>query len=83
MVDLALAALLVGVSGFFFGGGPEGMQGAIGPAVGWWAAFIACLAASAIAFLLARRGRLGTGLLVACAPAIAAALVAFVPFHPY
>lgn len=32
VVDLALATLLIGVSGFVFDGGPEGMRGEFCPA---------------------------------------------------
>ncbi len=64
VVDLALAALLIAVSGFIFGGGPEGLRGALGPAAGWGPAFVACLAAPPVGFALYRRGEDGWGALV-------------------
>jgi hypothetical protein len=84
LVDLALAALLVAVSGFFFGGGgPEGMHGDIWPAIGWWAMFIASLGAPVAGVLLMRHNRPGTGALIGWMPAIVAALGTLVPYHPY
>jgi hypothetical protein len=83
LVDLALAALLVAVSGFIFGGGPEGMHGDIWPEIGWWAMFIAALGAPVVGVLLMRHKRPGTGALIGWMPVIVAALVALVPFHPY
>jgi hypothetical protein len=82
-VDLALAALLVAVSGFIFGGGPEGMHGDIWPEIGWWVMLIASLGAPVVGVLLVRRKRPGTGALIGWMPPIVATLVAFVPYHPY
>ena len=76
VADLALAVLLVGLSGFIFGGGPEGMHGEAGAAIVWWAAFIATLAAPILGILLLRRGQPGIGVLIACAPVIVALLFA-------
>jgi len=86
VVDLALAALLIGVSGFFFGGGPEGMHGTFWPVAGWTAMFIACLVGSVAGFFFnARgnaRGKIGTGLLVAWLPPAGALLALTIP-APY
>ncbi len=76
VADLALAVLLVALSGFTFGGGPEGMHGELGAAITWWAGFIATLAAPILGFLLLRRGRPGLGVLIAWAPIIIALLFA-------
>ena len=76
VADLALAALLVGISGFVFGGGPEGMHGAIWVAIGWWAMFIAALAAPVLGVVLARRGKPEAGALIAWMPAIIGIVVA-------
>ncbi|MGA7184230.1 MAG: hypothetical protein WBY67_13170 [Pseudolabrys sp.] len=45
VVDGALAALLIGVSGFLFGGGPESLHAGALAAVAFFAAVIACLVA--------------------------------------
>jgi hypothetical protein len=76
VADVALAVLLVALSGFIFGGGPEGMHGETGAAIVWWAGFIATLAAPILGFLLMRRGRPGVGVLIAWAPIIIALLFA-------
>ncbi len=68
IVDLALAALLVAVSGFIFGGGPEGGHGDLAGAVVWIAGFASCLAAPAAGFVLRSRGRAGWGILAALVP---------------
>jgi hypothetical protein len=74
--DLALAVLLVALSGFIFGGGPEGMRGDAGAAITWWAGLIVTLAAPILGFLLLRRGRPGVGVLIAWTPIIIALLFA-------
>jgi hypothetical protein len=52
LIDLALAALLVGVSGFTTGGGPESMNaGGFGTAA-YWAAVVVCVAAPVAGFIL-------------------------------
>jgi hypothetical protein len=76
VADLALAVLLVALSGFIFGGGPEGMHGEAGAATVWWASFIVTLAAPILGILLLRRGRPGVGVLIAWAPVIIALLFA-------
>jgi hypothetical protein len=76
VADLALAVLLVGLSGFIFGGGPEGMHGEAGAATVWWTGFIATLAAPILGILLLRRGRPGIGVLIAWAPVIIGLLFA-------
>jgi hypothetical protein len=76
VADLALAALVVALSGFIFGGGPEGLHGEAGAAIVWWAAFIATLAAPVLGILLLRRGRPGTGVLIAWAPVVVALVFA-------
>ncbi|MBS0520369.1 MAG: hypothetical protein JSR90_16870 [Proteobacteria bacterium] len=81
--DLGLAALLVGVSGFIFGGGPEGMNGETGAAIAWTAAFVATLLAPLLGFFLLRRRHPGLGVLVASLPPIGAVFLAFLPLHPY
>jgi hypothetical protein len=82
LADLALAALLIGVSGFLFGSGPESMHG--GPI--WMAAYVAaivvCIVAPVAGFIVNARGKAGLGLALACMPP-AGALVAFLMPPPY
>ncbi|HEY6981274.1 hypothetical protein [Reyranella sp.] len=83
VVDLGLAALLIGVSGFIFGGGPEGMKGETGAVIVWVVALAATLAAPVAGFALLGRQRPGLGALVAWAPPIGGALFSSLPFNPY
>jgi hypothetical protein len=80
VADGALAALLVGVSGFLFGGGPESMHAGVLAAIAYFAAVIACLAAPIAGFIFNRRGK--AGLAVAWLPP-AAAMVALIIPAPY
>jgi hypothetical protein len=57
IADLALAALLIGVSGFIFGAGPESMHGGALLAAAYAGLLIACAAAPLAGFILHRRGR--------------------------
>jgi hypothetical protein len=82
VVDLALAALLVGVSGFLFGSGPESMHGGAFLTLTYAAAVIACLAAPIAGFVFNKLGKAGTGVIVAWLPP-AGALVALVIPAPY
>ena len=82
VADLAIAALLVAVSGFMFGSGPESMHAGALFAVGYIAAVIACLAAPFVAVVLARRDRMAAGVVVAWLP-LAGALLALVVPAPY
>lgn len=79
VIDLALAALLVGISGFIFGGGPEGMNGSLWPAIGWGAAFASCFIAPLAGVVILRRGKAGLGAFIAWLPAIGGLLLAFGP----
>ena len=78
----ALAALLVGVSGFLFGSGPESMHAGALVAAGYVLAVIACLAASIVGFVLNRRGKTGAGVAAAWLP-IAGAFTALAMPAPY
>jgi hypothetical protein len=82
VADLALAALLVGVSGFLFGGGPESAQAGALAAAGYVVAVIGCLAAPIAGFSFNRRGKTGLGLTMAWLP-VAGALVALMIPAPY
>lgn len=82
VIDLALAALLIGVSGFLFGTGPESMHGGVLLAVAYAAAVVVCLVAPVAGFFLHRRGKTGPGLALAWLPP-AGALVAMAVPAPY
>jgi len=82
IADGALAALMIGVSGFFFGGGPESMRAGVLVAAAYFAAVVACLAAPVAGFILNRRGKAAVALAVAWLPP-AAALVALLIPAPY
>ena len=82
IIDVAIAALLIAVSGFIFEAGPEGMHAGPAFAAAYYAGVIACLAAPVIGFVLNRRGKSGPGVLVAWLPP-AGALLAFAIPAPY
>jgi hypothetical protein len=82
VADFALAALLIGVSGFLFGSGPESMHAGGLLMAAYVAAVIACVAAPIIGSLINRRGQSGFGLLVAWLPPAGALLALLVP-APY
>jgi hypothetical protein len=82
LADLALAALLIGVSGFLFGGGPESMHAGAFVVAAYVAAVIACVAAPVAGFLIHRNGKSGFGLLVAWLPPAGALLATMMP-APY
>jgi hypothetical protein len=76
VADLALAVLLIALSGFIFGGGPEGLNGEAGAAIAWWVGLIPTLAGPILGFLLLRRGRPVVGVLIAWTPIFIALLFA-------
>ena len=65
IVDVALAVLLIGLSGFLFGAGPESMHGGTVFLLGYAAAVIACVAAPVIGLMFAQRGKPAPGVIVA------------------
>lgn len=82
IADLALAALLIGVSGFMFGSGPESVHGGTLLLIAYSAAVIACVAAPVAGFIFNHRGKTGLGLALAWLPP-AGALVALAIPAPY
>lgn len=82
IVDLALAALLVGVSGFIFGSGPESAHGGSLFLTVYVAAVIACVALPMTGFIVNARGKTGLGLLLAWLPPLGALIVMMIP-APY
>lgn len=83
VADLALAALLIFISGFIFGGGPEGMKGETGAVIVWAAALVVAVAAPIAGFALLRHERPGLGALIAWVPPVGGALFASLPINPY
>ncbi len=82
LVDLGLAVLLMAVSGFLFGGGPESMHAEALVMAAYVAAILACIMAPIAGFGLNRRGKAGFGLAVAFMPP-AGALAALAIPPPY
>jgi hypothetical protein len=77
IADLGLAALLVAVSGFIFGHGPEGMHGNPAATAVWAMMLIITLAAPILGFMQRKQGRERAGLLVAWLPPIGAMVITF------
>jgi hypothetical protein len=82
LIDLALAALLIGVSGFLFGSGPESLQGGPVWTAAYTAAVIVCVAAPVAGFMINARGRAGLGLALAFMPSAGALTALMIP-PPY
>jgi len=82
VADFALAALLVAVSGFIFGSGPESTHGGPLLLVAYSLAVIACVVAPIAGFILNKRGKRGIGLATAWVPPFGALVVMLLP-SPY
>jgi hypothetical protein len=82
IIDLGLAALLVAVSGFIMGPGPESMHADRWVVAGWAALVFGCLAAPVIGFIMRAHARPVGGLILAFLPPIVAAIAATLP-PPY
>jgi len=82
IADLGLAALLIGVSGFLFGAGPESMHGGAGALAVYLAAIIACIAAPVAGLLFVRHGKPTPAIVIAWMPP-AGALAAMMLPQPY
>ncbi len=63
IVDVVLAVILIGVSGFLFGSGPESMHGGTLLTVVYTAAVIGCLVVPVVGLVLHRRGKTAAGML--------------------
>jgi hypothetical protein len=79
IVDLAIAALLIGVSGFLFGGGPESTHSGPIVMVAYVAAIIACVVAPATGFVLNAAAKHPAAQIVAWLPAVVALVVLVIP----
>jgi hypothetical protein len=82
LVDLALATLLVAVSGFVTGGGPESTNAHGFAAAAYWAAVVVCIAAAFAGFILNRKGKTAAALIAAWVPPVGALIAALMP-APY
>ncbi len=83
IADALLLVLLVAVSGFVFGGAPEGLSGDPSSVASWTGGAIACIAAPVLGFLLRRHGKPGVGVLIAWLPPAGALVLSSGIFHPY
>jgi hypothetical protein len=83
IIDLLLAALLIGVSGFVFGGGPEGGHGEISGVTTWSLGMLMCAGRPIAGFVLRARKQPGTGIAIARLPPLGVLLITFAPYHPY
>jgi hypothetical protein len=82
IVDLALAALLIGVSGFMFGSGPESTHSGTLLLVAYAGFVIACVALPIAGFILNRYGKTALGIVLAWLPPAGALLALTIP-TPY
>ena len=76
VVDLGLGVLLIGVSGFVFGPGPESIRGGGIVAAGWTAMVVFCIAAPIVGFVMNYFRKPVGGILVAWLPPVIALVVA-------
>jgi hypothetical protein len=83
IADLFLAALLVWLSGFVFGGGPEGGHGEIDGVLMWSFGMLLCLGCPLAGFVLRARRQPGSAAAIAWLPPLGALIVTFFPYHPY
>ncbi len=82
VVDLILFAILISISGFLFGTGPQSMHGGALMATVYTVGVIACLAAPVAGLVVHRRGKTALGMLIAWLPVIGTAVTLMIP-APY
>jgi len=82
IVDLLLAALLIGVSGFIFEG-HEGLAGDPSAVLAWSTGLLACIVMPIAGLVLRAYRKPGLGILIAFGPLVGAFVVTFWPFRPY
>jgi hypothetical protein len=82
IIDVVLAVILIGVSGFLFGSGPESMHGGALLTVAYTAAVIGCVAAPVVGLVFHRRGKTAAGMLITWLPPAGALLALAIP-APY
>lgn len=79
IVDLGIAALLIGVSGFLFEQGPQSLHAGVWLEVAYMAAVIACVVAPATGFILNAAAKHGSAQVVAWLPVAVALVVLVIP----
>jgi len=79
IVDIGLAILLISISGFIVGSGPESMQAGRWGVAALLAAVLGCLAAPAIGFAMRAAGRPAGGIMVAWLPPVAGLIAIAIP----
>jgi hypothetical protein len=79
VVDVGIAALLIAVSGFILGPGPESMRAGGWGGAALFAAILGCVAAPIAGFAMQRYGRPAGGLIVAWVPPFAGLFALLVP----
>ena len=79
VVDVAMATLLIGASGFLFGTGTESMHDGAGSLVAYVAAVIACVTAPIVGFILTRRGKPAPAIIAAWVPPAGALAAMLLP----
>ena len=82
VVDLILFAILISISGFLFGTGPQSMHGGALMATVYTVGVIACLAAPVAGLIVHRRGKTALGMLIAWLPVIGTVVKLMIP-APY
>jgi len=81
IVDLGLAVLMVAVSGFVFGAGPESMHGDLVIAALWTGMLVGSIAAPIAGFVLHARKKAGLAILIAWLPPVVALIAISIPPH--
>lgn len=79
VADLALAALLIGVSGFIFGGGPEAGQSGALLKLAYIGEIVLCVGGPIAGFMLNANKRPGLGLLIAWLPLMLGGIASVMP----
>jgi len=82
ILDVTLAVILIGISGFLFGTGPESMHGGALATAIYAAAVIGSLAAPVAGLVFHRRGKTAIGMLIVWLPPAGALLALTIP-PPY
>jgi hypothetical protein len=75
VVDLILFVILIGVSGFLFGTGPQSLHGRVLMATVYTVGVIGCLAAPVAGLVLHRYGKTAAGMLIAWLPPVGALIM--------
>jgi hypothetical protein len=79
VVDVGIAALLIAVSGFILGSGPESMRAGGWGGAALMVAVLGCLAAPAVGFAMQKYGRPAGGIIVAWLPPLVGLIALMIP----